>query len=472
METLEGAGNMTNQIDGQMSIFDFLQQDKEEAHSSADDLRAQGFINMRDMTPPPGLYEVCDINKPNTIWQANRHEHGWENPKGKRMSYFRPIPGEWLKGHGKRIFFDDIKEGSYYLADQSTESMKCYKVAYVKQKVENDLRYVDSPKGIKGEWNWGNSYSCLTRKQYVDADNSNLAGASATNGYWYEIGPMITESELLNTPKEDLITESVSPQEEYKESVNKQPVTKHICKHSEHECNKAELWKVADSLDETQCPHVCCRQCNTRGCGARCNGSTEPKKETKKYPNCSQAEIDYILPILRVDACTNMRERIYKDYTSGMSDENLIKCIKYFYRDWRREKSVEHEHVFNFSKDMLYHAAITYPDGMELRKKPGDTHGCNVNTWSHVLVMIKDMIAAGDYVEVPEVKTKPVVDGYTCQYDHTCWCNRYGHESPIEEYKTDLIKGYSCAGCCHNCKESPIYGGKCKWDCRLKKGES
>ena len=266
------------ECEGQISIFDFLQQDKEDAHSSPDDLKAQGFINMYDMTPPPGLYEVCDINSPNIIWQANRHENVWENPKGKRMSHFRPIPGEWLKGHGKRIFFDDIKEGGYYLADLSTESMKCYKVAYVKQKVENDLHYVDSPKGIKGEWNWGNSYSCLTRKQYVDTDNSNLAGASATNGYWYEIGPMITETELLNTEKEDLITESVSPQEEYKESVNKQLVTKHTCKHSEHECNKEELWKVADSLDETQCPHVCCRQCNTRGCGARCNGSKEPEQ--------------------------------------------------------------------------------------------------------------------------------------------------------------------------------------------------
>lgn len=451
---------MANQIDGQMSIFDFLQQDKEEAHSSADNLRAQGFINMYDMTPPPGLYEVCDINSPNTIWQANRHENGWENPKGKRMSHFRPIPGEWLKGHGKRIFFDDIKEGSYYLADLSTESMKCYKVAYIKQKVENDLRYVDSPKGIKGEWNWGNSYSRLTRKQYVDADNSNLAGASATNGYWYEIGPMITES--------------VSPQKEYKESVNKQPVTKHICKHSEHECNKEELWKVADSLDETQCPHVCCRQCNTRECGARCNGSTEPKKETKKYPNCSQDEIDYILPILRVDASDNMREEIYKMVQVGQPDSTIINGLKHYYRPWRREKGKEdNEHVFNFPSDMRYHAAITYPDGMELRRKPGDTKGCCVNTWSHTLVLIKDMIAAGDYVEVPSIETHPtLLRGYTCKHDHTCWCNRYGHKSPIEEYKTDLIKGYSCAGCCHNCKESPIYGGKCKWDCRLKKGES
>lgn len=64
-----------------------------------------------------------------------------------------------------------------------------------------------------------------------------------------------------------------------------------ICEHSKHTCNKKELWKVADSLDELQCPHVCCRMCNTRNCGARCNGSEEPKKEItgdyiRENPTC------------------------------------------------------------------------------------------------------------------------------------------------------------------------------------------
>lgn len=50
-----------------------------------------------------------------------------------------------------------------------------------------------------------------------------------------------------------------------------------VCNFSGHTCNKKELWKVADSLDDLMCPHVCCRKCNTRQCGARCNGSEEPK---------------------------------------------------------------------------------------------------------------------------------------------------------------------------------------------------
>ena len=50
-----------------------------------------------------------------------------------------------------------------------------------------------------------------------------------------------------------------------------------VCSHSGHSCNKKELWKVADTLDEIMCPHVCCRKCGTRLCGARCNGSEEPE---------------------------------------------------------------------------------------------------------------------------------------------------------------------------------------------------
>lgn len=52
-----------------------------------------------------------------------------------------------------------------------------------------------------------------------------------------------------------------------------------VCNYSGHTCNKSELWRVADTLDMGACPHVCCRSCNVRLCGARCNGSEEPIKE-------------------------------------------------------------------------------------------------------------------------------------------------------------------------------------------------
>lgn len=46
------------------------------------------------------------------------------------------------------------------------------------------------------------------------------------------------------------------------------------CKYSGHACNKENVWAVADTLDDKpQCPHVCCRNCEIKTCGARCNGS-------------------------------------------------------------------------------------------------------------------------------------------------------------------------------------------------------
>lgn len=64
------------------------------------------------------------------------------------------------------------------------------------------------------------------------------------------------------------------------------------CTFSGHSCNKSELWKVADTLDNINCPHTCCRSCDIRLCGARCNGSEEPEKKEptddyiKEHPTC------------------------------------------------------------------------------------------------------------------------------------------------------------------------------------------
>ena len=49
------------------------------------------------------------------------------------------------------------------------------------------------------------------------------------------------------------------------------------CNFSGHTCNKKELWKVAHTLDDIECPETCCRNCKVKMCGARCNGSEEPK---------------------------------------------------------------------------------------------------------------------------------------------------------------------------------------------------
>lgn len=56
-----------------------------------------------------------------------------------------------------------------------------------------------------------------------------------------------------------------------------------VCRFSEHTCNKEELWKIADTFDDIECPKKCCRACDVKCCGARCNGSSEPESPAEEY---------------------------------------------------------------------------------------------------------------------------------------------------------------------------------------------
>lgn len=64
-----------------------------------------------------------------------------------------------------------------------------------------------------------------------------------------------------------------------------------ICKHSNHKCNKEELFRIALE-DNPFCPKVCCRLCTTQACGARCNGSSEPAPEDTEF---EQSIVDAII---------------------------------------------------------------------------------------------------------------------------------------------------------------------------------
>lgn len=55
------------------------------------------------------------------------------------------------------------------------------------------------------------------------------------------------------------------------------------CSFSGHNCNKTELHRIADEFDDITCPKTCCRLCDVRLCGVRCNGSEEPK--VKREPS-------------------------------------------------------------------------------------------------------------------------------------------------------------------------------------------
>lgn len=93
-----------------------------------------------------------------------------------------------------------------------------------------------------------------------------------------------------------------------------------VCSFSGHTCNKKNLWEVADSLDELQCPHVCCRKCNTRNCGARCNGSQEPE------PFMNPPE-----------------EPIYPLDIKGICDDAYCPQCGYFFTTWGQDNEIDFE---------------------------------------------------------------------------------------------------------------------------------
>lgn len=98
--------------------------------------------------------------------------------------------GEWVKEHGKRLMFEELEENRFYIHDYSTVSNEFFKVVYTKKKTEDTIMYVDSPRGIKAEWSWGNSFSALSRKEWVNGEESN-------NGWFYE---MPTEGKQMGWP--------------------------------------------------------------------------------------------------------------------------------------------------------------------------------------------------------------------------------------------------------------------------------
>lgn len=99
------------------------------------------------------------------------------------------------------------------------------------------------------------------------------------------------------------------------EFVNDKPV----CKYSQHSCNRKELWKAAHTLDNIECPEVCCRKCEVKACGARCNGSEEPKDKVK----CKKAAECEAYP----DGCGGSIEDC-KDGPYKWSKNNIeYKCI-------------------------------------------------------------------------------------------------------------------------------------------------
>ena len=64
------------------------------------------------------------------------------------------------------------------------------------------------------------------------------------------------------------------------------------CIFSGHTCNKEDIWLIAESLDDILCKKVCCRKCDVKLCGARCNGSKEPNNSDMRPCVCGSENIE------------------------------------------------------------------------------------------------------------------------------------------------------------------------------------
>lgn len=200
----------------------------------------------------------------------------------------KPIPkvrkrsdlGQTFTTHGKRIMFEELAD--YYVKDipvlvnNCTESQESYKLVKVED-VSRDRMTFSYGTNHRGYISRGNVNGNRGRINFeCDACNE--------GGWVYS-----QDGEPETHPKGDRCLLDVDHIcTKHCDSVIRQDCTEwkpKVCEFSGHECNKEQLWKVADSLDSTQCPHVCCRKCTTKECGARCNGV--PEHRFRQWHRCS-----------------------------------------------------------------------------------------------------------------------------------------------------------------------------------------
>ena len=170
----------------------------------------------------------------------------------------------------KKILNDNYKcEGQISLFDIADKPLKFHEAEWLRAHGFKNV-YEEPPKA--GIYEFTDIENPTKTKQFEVSENGGIkVGGSDFKATWWRpikgaAKAAASVEDFMNPPEE--AAKAAAP----------------ICKHSKHTCNKKELWKVADSLDEIQCPHVCCRMCNTRNCGARCNGSEEPRELDPDFP--------------------------------------------------------------------------------------------------------------------------------------------------------------------------------------------
>lgn len=190
------------------------------------------------------------------------------------------------------------------------------KCMYIKES-NSDLCIECSKKLIAGDHIFSVDAGKIRNLMIIDAKGSsaNYFKCADKKGQITEVN-ILSIREWWNVTYEQAKKSKFFEEKPRKESNSEKP----ICKYSNHTCTKEVLHALAKESDPF-CPSVCCRFCNTRYCGVRCNGSEDPDKNKKRIP----------------EECINC-EYIGKTYDEDGSEEtDLYHCGLDGHPTWNEE---------------------------------------------------------------------------------------------------------------------------------------
>ena len=271
------------QCDGQMSIFDFMPKEEPEqlpgfrggkvppeTKSFVEKFVSDAYKQLR--TPDCTHCDGCEYRN---AGEYDVDEYGW--------TWKWHCPGtasaNWPHGTPMNVSAPLVERDGHYYEDNVVDGIPhifCWKKAGAKRYL-NTYQVKEALEDVLGQQLiYDTKFEMFSAKVGDYVFSFEIDAAEYENQNTKEGDDIISVSVCSNHDSYgkpcDSIEEAVKVFEFYAKKAKK------ICEYSKHECNKEALWEVADSLDDTECPHVCCRKCATQNCGARCNGAPEPPK--------------------------------------------------------------------------------------------------------------------------------------------------------------------------------------------------
>lgn len=267
------------ECDGQMSLFDLIPKDEPEqiprgeavppeTKSFMDKLVNDAYTQLR--TPDCTHCDGCEYRNAGE-YDVDEYGYTWKWHCPGTAS------ANWPHGTPMNVSAPIVERDGHYYEDNVVDGIPhifCWKKAGAKRYL-NTYQVKEALEDVLGQQLiYNTKFEMFSAKVGDYMFSFEIDAAEYENQNTKEGDDIISVSVCSNHDSYgkpcDSIEEAVKVFEFYAKKAKK------ICEYSKHECNKKALWEVADSLDDTECPHVCCRKCTTQGCGARCNGAPEP----------------------------------------------------------------------------------------------------------------------------------------------------------------------------------------------------